>query len=240
MSKRVEHYIGGKKYTKTSFASAWSELVNSTECNFFLKGDQEWFVKDALSRSEKFRNLAERDGVRYKIRLKKFQGRKVRGVVLITPNSKREVWIGKEKLVNELFPSQVKMSEPKLNRNIALQALRQIIEPQIKTFRQSARKILNSEVGFSERCPLSGELLRNCADNTHIDHIYPFSRLVEDFCRAYGLDLETLEVYTRGTKAFLKNTEIAESWFDYHMMKAKLQLCCGKANIAKSNKYYGE
>lgn len=215
-------------------------MVNKTQCGITITGDDEYFLFESISSSNSFKSFSLKPGIKFKVTLKKFQARKVRGVVIITPNSKREVWVGKEKIINDLFPKTTKISESRQNRNDALKALRQIVEPQIQTFRKSARKILDSEAGFSEKCPLSGELLRNCKGDTHVDHVYPFSLMVEDFCRAYKLDLERVEVLIRGTKVYLKDTNLAEAWWDFHMMKAKLQLTCGKANIQKSNKYFGD
>ncbi len=54
--------------------------------------------------------------MKYKIRNKKFQGRAVRGIVMITPKSKSEVWLGKGKIVEELFPRKKPIPEYKKNK----------------------------------------------------------------------------------------------------------------------------
>ena len=172
--------------------------------------------------------------MRYKVRSKKFQGRAVRGVVMITAKSKREIWLGKGKVVEALFPKKVETPTYVQNKREALMAMRQIIEPQIKTFRQSVLRQIKKK---PLRCPVSHDFLE--AAEFHIDHRYPFKNLVQEWCRDMHVDLENLQVYCRGTKCYMRETDLAESWFDYHMMHAQLQALSAKANLEKGAKYYG-
>lgn len=178
--------------------------------------------------------MKDRGAVKYKIRNKKFQAKAVRGVVMITPRSKREVWLGKGKMVEELFPREIAVPEYRLNKKDALVAMRQIIEPQIKTFRMSVNRQLKKK---PMKCALSGEFINS--GEFHIDHRYPFKNLVEEWCREEKVDLERVDVYCRGTKCYFKDTSLAESWFDYHMINAQLQALSAKANLEKGSKYYG-
>jgi hypothetical protein len=154
---------------------------------------------------------------------------------MITPNSKREVWLGKGAVIDSLFPRETKVPEYKQNRKDALVAMRQIIEPQIKTYRTSVLRQLRRK---PLRCAMTGDFIE--ASMFHIDHVYPFKNLVEEWCRDMKTDLERIDVYCRGTKCYFKDTELAESWFDYHMMHARLQALSASANLKKGSRYYGE
>lgn len=153
---------------------------------------------------------------------------------MVTSKSKREIWLGKGKVVDELFPRQVEVPEYKQNKKDALVAMRQIIDPQIKTFRLSVNRQLKRK---PLRCPISGDFLE--ASMFHIDHKYPFKDLVEEWCREEKVDLEKIDVSCKGTKCYFKSTELAESWFDFHLMRAELQVLSAKANLQKGSKYYG-
>ena len=190
-----------------------------------------------MGKIDKWKTLHAREGLKYKIRNKKFQGRAVKGVVMITPRSKREVWLGKGKIVDELFPRKKPIPEYKQNKKEALVALRQIIEPQITSYRKSVLRQIQGPMGHKIKCALSGQVIN--AGEFHIDHRYPFKDIVEEFCRDYKLDLENVDVYCRGTKCYLRDTEIAEAFFDYHMMNASLQAVMAEANLKKGSKYYG-
>lgn len=182
----------------------------------------------------KWKVVKDRGPVKYKIRNKKFQGKAVKGIVMITPRSKREIWLGKGKVTDELFPRAEPIPEYKQNKKDALTAMRQIIEPQIKTFRLSVNRQLKRK---PLKCPINGEFINS--GEFHIDHSYPFKSLVEEWCREERVDLERIDVHCRGTKCYFKDTSLAESWFDYHAINARLQALSAKANLEKGSKYYG-
>jgi len=194
-------------------------------------------VDEVVSKIDKWKALHERNGLRYKIRNKKFQGRAVRGIVMITPRSKTEIWLGKGKIVDELFPRTKPIPKYKQNKKEALVALRQIIEPQIISYRRSVLRQLQGPLGHRIKCAVSGQAIN--VGEFHIDHKYAFKNIVEEFCRDYKIDLENVEVYCRGTKCYFKDTDLAESFFDYHMMNASLQVLEATENLKKGAKYYG-
>lgn len=147
------------------------------------------------------------------------------------------MWVGKGKIVDELFPRDTPVPEYKKNKKEALVALRQIIEPQIKNYRRSVLRQLRGPMAHRVRCASSGQIIS--AAEFHIDHKYPFKNLVEEWCRDMKIDLENVDVYCRGTKCYFKDTVLAESWFDYHLMNANLQVLMAEENLKKGSKYYG-
>ena len=156
---------------------------------------------------------------------------------MITPNSKNEIWLGKGKIVEELYPRDTPIPEYRQNKKQALIALRQIIEPQIIAYRKSVLRQLQGPMGHKIKCAASGIAIN--AGEFHIDHKYPFKNIVNEFCRDYKIDLENVDVYCKGTKCYIRSTQIAEAFFDYHMMNATLQVLNAKENLKKGSKYYG-
>jgi hypothetical protein len=226
--------IQESSFGKGQLEKKWSEVVNSTECNYFVRGEDEKFLNEVVDMVPKWKAIKDRGEVKYKIRNKKFQGKGVRGVVMVTARSKREVWLGKGQVVEALFPRAVETPSYIQNKRDALIAMRQIIDPQIKTFRMSVNRQIKRR---PMKCPMSGDFLE--ATSFHIDHRYPFKNLVEEWCRDEKVDLERIDVYCRGTKCYFRNTELAESWFDYHALHAQLQALSAKSNLRKGSKYYG-
>lgn len=227
----------GQKFTKTSFEREWSRVVKDTECNFFVKGDDKKFIDEVVDSIEKWKKIKNRGEVKYKIRNKKFQGRAVRGVVMITSRSKREIWLGKGAITNALFPRKKEVPEYVKNKKMALMAMRQIIEPQIIQYRRSVLRQVDGKKAGGVKCAITGKPIS--AGSFHIDHKYPFKNIVEEWCREMRVDLENLDVYCRGTKCYFKNTDLAESFFDYHMINATLQVLVAEENLKKGSKYYG-
>ena len=226
--------VQGNTYTKSSFEKRWSEIVSGTECNYFVRGTDEEFLNEVMELIPRWKAIKDRGEVRYKIRSKKFQGRAVRGIVMMTPRSKREVWLGKGKVVEELFPREVEIPQYKQNKKDALVAMRQIVQPQIMTFRHSVLRQLKKK---PLKCPISGDFIEKAM--FHIDHRYPFKNLVQEWCRDEHVDLESVDVYCRGVKCYFRDTDLAERWFDYHMINAQLQVLSAKSNLEKGAKYYG-
>lgn len=226
--------IGTNTYSKSALGKKWSEIIKKLPPGTRLSGDDYDFVDECVKRVPKWLKITQKgSNYFYKITSKKFQNKYVNGVALVTPNSAKEVWIGKGQLLDSLFPKKP-TPDSEYDKAKVLQALRQIIQPQIDMYRKSIHRQLKSGLRYKIRCAITREVLN--FGEFHIDHKYPFKNLVEDWCKKYGFDLEKIPVYCRGTKCYLKNTEIAESFFDYHLLYAELQPTTSKANLSKGSK----
>jgi len=226
--------VNGKSYNKTTFSARWTQITSSYENGCCLCEEDRDFIDDALSLVPRFNAIRQRGAVSYKVRHKKFQGKPVTGIVMISPNSKTEIWVGKTNVVSALFPRKKPIDVNAKHKSDITKALRQLIDPQIKAFRQE----LNNKVKSSTaKCALTGQILK--FGEYHIDHRYPFKNLVQDWARKEGLDLERIDVSCRGTKCRLKDSKIARSFSDYHQNVAELQATTAVANLAKGSKYYG-
>lgn len=223
--------INNIQYSKTSLLNRWSIITKTLPLDTKLSGDDFYFIDAILKQIPQYEKIVSKGSNYFYISSKKkFQGKAVSGITLVTTSGKK-IWLGKAKIVNLLFnvvPAEVP------TRVKALAALRLIIKPQMDTFRRSVNRQLKSSTRYKVRCSITKELLN--FGEFHIDHKYPFKCLVEDWCQANHVDLDTLDVYCRGTKCFLKNTELAESFFDYHLIHAELQPTTIKANLSKGSK----
>lgn len=242
MAKRALVQILGENYNKTAFGKKWKSLVEKPVGFRFSRADQE-FISEAVSFNPAWEKIILRGGNFYfKVIKKKFQTKAVKGIALVTQNSSNEIWIGKKKLIDILFPppkveyqQEIGLfNDPVENRRRVLSALRQIIEPQIKQYRQAVRRRIKGVGRYKLRCALTGEYLNH--GEYHIDHKTPFKVLVEDWCRINQVDLENIEVVCRGTFCQLKNKSLAENFFDYHLLNAELQVTTAQANLVKGSK----
>jgi hypothetical protein len=104
--------------------------------------------------------------------------------------------------------------------------MRVIIKPQIDSFR--------SEVELPATCPLTGKTLKTTNGKTvHVDHIYPFSKLVEEWLIAEDLNFEAIDLDRSGE---FKDRYLAQKWYAFHKTMANLQLVDKTANLKKGNK----
>lgn len=216
---RVYVEVLGIQYGKGTFSKKWSGLVNSYGVNVKVGAADAAFLLEVCGRFDRYAKIMAKGRVEFRVVNRVFNGKRVKGIVMVTPNSGHEVWVGKSQILNRLFSRGLIPDPGKTNRKRVLQSLRAIIEPQIKEFRRANVEKLRGGV-------------------YHVDHVYPFKLLVQEWCRENGLDLETIEVKCRGATCCLASTSLAESWFDYHSLNAKLQVLDASENIRKGAKYY--
>jgi hypothetical protein len=230
MSTRRYVTVCGQQYNKKGFSAKWSGLVSGYEPGVTLNPADTTFVNEVLLRIPRFARVLARGRVSYRVMNKTFNGKQVKGIVLVTPNSGYEVWVGKQVVVKAMFPPTNVPDPSKENRRNVLRALRGVIEPQIKEYRRrfKGQSVVKSSLTGK---PIFGPY--------HVDHVYPFIRLVEEWCREKGVDLETLAVKCRGATCRLVSTDLAESWFDYHALHAEFQVLDAAENVSKGARYVG-
>ena len=112
-------------------------------------------------------------------------------------------------------------------RNVVLSALRADIAHQILNFRAKTK--------FPQKCYLSGRNLRSWSE-THIDHYYPFSKIVDDWLKLEGISFDYIKLKGRGNNKTLSDPILKKSWQEYHAKRADLRVCDKSENIKKSNK----
>lgn len=231
MAARRYVEIAGQQYNKKQFSIKWTGVVLGHEAGVTIsEGDTQFLVK-VLSRVSRFARIMDRGKVSFKVVYKVFNDKRVKGIVMVTPNSSYHVWVGKQLVMKALFPPTNLPDPGKENRRNTLRALRGVIEPQIEEYRKrfAGKSVIKSSVTGE---PIFGTY--------HVDHVYPFIRLVEEWCRENGYDLETIPVKCKRTVCSLVSVDMAESWFDYHALNAKFQVLNASENISKGSRYFGE
>lgn len=220
----------GTQYNKKGFSAKWSGIVASYEVGTNVNFEDSRFLTDILQRIPRFARVLARGGTVYRVVNKRFNGKVVKGIVLVTPNSKYEMWVGKRVAVDAMFPPTSPPDPAKQNRRNALRAMRGAIEPQIQQYRRrfAGKSVIKSSLTGK---PILGPY--------HVDHVYPFIRLVEEWCRENGYDLETIPVKCRGTSCRFELTDMFNSWFDYHAFHAEFQVLDASENVSKGSKYFG-
>lgn len=230
MSARRYVEVAGIQYNKKGFGARWSAIVSGYEIGLTVSPDDSSFVSDVLRRILRFARIMDRGQVQFRVVQRSFNGKRVKGIALVTPNSGYEVWVGKQVVVKAMFPNTNIPDQGKVNRRDVLRSLRDIVEPQIREYRRrfAGKSVIKSS--------LTG---RPILGTYHVDHVYPFIRLVEEWCRENALDLETIAVKCRGAVCRLASTDLAESWFDYHALHAEFQVLDAAENTSKGARYVG-
>lgn len=112
--------------------------------------------------------------------------------------------------------------------NNVKKCFREIIEPQIQTWRKENTK--------PNECPKCHKQKSEITD-WHIDHIKPFSTLLNEFLTLNNLEIDKIDIKRKvGENPTITDTNIINKWFEYHQEHARLQYLCSNCNIEKSNK----
>lgn len=114
------------------------------------------------------------------------------------------------------------------NRLRALEALRFSVRQQRNEFRDS--------ISLPARCSISDRIISNRAE-LHIDHKVPFWKLVAQFCRENGIDLNSLSTVGNGEELKLSDDIIQLKFQGFHKTNAKLQPTHKEVNIQMGGKF---
>ena len=107
-----------------------------------------------------------------------------------------------------------------------LAAFRAAIRPQIIHFKE-----ISKDVNPDAVCPYLGVPLATVP--TAVDHVVPFSQLLQEFAKSRNFDLQKVKTRGRGTKKWLADSELADDWFRFHLTHCDLELISQKANSMK-------
>lgn len=128
------------------------------------------------------------------------------------------------------------------HRSKSLSTLRKSIAIQISEYKQEVKQKAMSlasnntpaakiELHSLTHCAISGIPL--AAGQVHVDHVYPFSYMVDDWLSQNNYE----QTFLCNNKLWVKaNRSVTDNWFAYHKENAMLQLVSAKANLKKSNK----
>ena len=106
-------------------------------------------------------------------------------------------------------------------------ALRNDVSHQILHFR--------SKIKFPQICHISGQELKSWSE-THVDHVYPFSKLAEDWLKENGMSMSDVKLKGSPNKKTISDELLRKSWQEYHFAHADLKCAEKIQNIKKGNK----
>lgn len=85
------------------------------------------------------------------------------------------------------------------------------------------------------------EITSDLRQEYHLDHIYPFALITDEFLSDFDLQLEQIKVEKREvddrSRYFFADHQLGKLWQDYHLKHAKYQLLTKSQNLAKINNY---
>lgn len=221
---------------KTGFTRQYSKIIKESPNNRPISKTNQDFLLPFLIQSSLYGKKASREGIQIIPRNRKYGPKTQKFLTLVEPDGK-ELVIGKAKLIDNLFPKKAKKDPEKTHREKVLRTCRHIIQPQIADFRTNYKERVRnlSEQGNQflldviTRCALSGKKLIAC--RTAVDHVIPFIQLVDQWMEKEGLTFSDIRV--KG-----KTMTLADSWFQYHLDNAGLQMVCSRANSSAGSKSY--
>lgn len=147
--------------------------------------------------------------------------------MIFATDGQRKMPLSKSKLIGELFPTKSKLSPEEKHIGDVKRAARNIIEIQIKMFRDCIELPID--------CPLSQKKLTNWK-LIHVDHFFPFINLFNNWLEENNINPIEIKLAGPQNKKIFKEETLKNSWYEYHLKNAVLQCVYSKANLKKSNK----
>ena len=218
--------------TKTNYSAKLSRIIDNHRANSLLIGEPAEFVLRSCRLTEKWGKLASDPETQVRLRyLDTAAGRRVKMISLERGGTRQPV--GKAKLVDELYPVKriaTSATPEEKHYNAVKAAMRRGIMNQLKEFRDG--------VELPIICPLSGLKIRP-GSRTDIDHVgMPFSEIADKFIAEQGACYTDITLCGPPTGKRFKDTELWESWQEYHRAHARYTMVCASANRSKGSDGY--
>lgn len=217
-----------REFTKSQVNKFISDVTKDKyEIGDYLDSTDTSITLEILALSSKFSNItANKDYYKFKVdNYRIASGRKVR--MLWACHGKHCMPIPKSQLMSSIWPPKKKQTKEQIHLAQFKQAARQIIGRQIKKFREGI------ELPIS--CPISKKKLSNWS-SIHIDHIEPFSKLLEEWLDLNNLNPYEIALVGPATNKNFKDESLIRSWYEFHEKRAQLQAVYSKANLSKGAK----
>ena len=237
--------IANIKYNKTSFLNRWKKIIKDHRLNEKLVTKNLEFIRGSCKITDRYKKYGYAAKFEAKIGEMEFgpkgKSKKIRGIMIRTLNHKSYIFISQNDIMRELFPPKTDEEIGKKNRAEVLQAMRQLIRPQIEEFREGWMNKMNIlkdrdiyEYHEAMKCPLSGKDLRK--GDIAIDHDIPFIDLVRNFWRLNGVDPFTENIIGGVYSRKFERSYLNKAWIEYHRKNAILQVADATANKKKNKK----
>ena len=199
-------------------------------------------LQEILKRTTTFGSLAKQKGSYLLVDWLQTKHRRVRSLFIISESGSR-IPITKNKF-SKCYEN--KSSAKVISRSAIIEALRSLIQPQINEFRTIFKKELvqlsvkgdYDKLNKKLQCPISKKRLNN---KNHVDH-HPisFMELADNWLESVGFMAYTDLPFkkTRGSGLIFKDTELENSWIEYHRREAQLRMTSASGNLKKNSEGY--
>ncbi len=134
--------------------------------------------------------------------------------------------LSKKKIMLAVFPPKKIESKDEKHLRDFKQAARELITEQIVEYRHS--------VSLPVTCPISKKLLTNWS-MIHIDHVYPFSLLLDNWLEKTNLRPQDIKLKGSANNKTFADVSLCDSWQNYHREFGLLQCLSKIENLKKSN-----
>lgn len=216
-----------EKYNKKQVDNFLKQLCSDYCEGQYLNSLDSGILLEILALSKKFSNISEH-GTHYTFKVENYRianGRKVK--MIWACRGKHCMPIPKSQLLSNIWPPKKKQSKEQIHIAQVKQAARGAIGFQISRFRES--------IELPITCPLTLKKLTNWS-SIHIDHIEPFSKLLEEWLDFHDLNPYDIALEGPKTAKTFKDKSLLKSWSDFHQTHARLQAVHSKANLRKGAK----
>lgn len=205
-------------------------ILSNHRCGSQVTGPNKDWLLEQMATCSRLKTMATEPGAKVKVAMAKGRFR-----------YKTFFIMARDKTLPAPVSWWAKTSKPLSNRAKVMQACRDLVQDQIKDYRDQFWERYTDSVERAKKaglanppaplCPVSRKPLHSGA--THVDHnIVPFVDLVLNWCEANQLDINSLATVYRKGRRFVSN-ELNTSWQEYHRAHAQLQLLRAKANLNK-------
>jgi hypothetical protein len=218
--------------TKTGYSEKLSRIIGNHRANSLLIGEPAEFVLRSCRLTERWGKMAGDPEVQVRLRyLDTAGGRRVKMLSLERGNTRQPV--GKAKLIDELYPVKriaTSATPEEKHYNAVKAAMRRGILDQLKEYRDG--------IELPADCYLSGMKIRK-GMRTDVDHVgMTFSEIADKFIAEQELCYTDLTLCGPPTGKRFKDTELWETWQEYHRGCARYALVLASANRSKGSDGY--
>ena len=194
---------------KKDIKAVWDRCIETRR----VKPEDKEVILAYLKTVPDYQKLASQPNASLKVALKNF--------------GRFDAWV---LILNNFLPVTKKQAFKSSKKNPKAEiyrAMRNDISHQILRFRGSTT--------FPVTCYLSGETLTSWSE-VDIDHVYPFSRLVQDWMKENGLDFPDIKIKGRANARTMADEIHKKSWQEYHFLHANLKCTSKSENRRKGKK----
>ena len=217
---------------KGEFNKKIGEIITNHRVGAKIIGKPKEFVLIACRLTERYSKVANEDGVEVRMKNMHIGPRKVKCLHLKRKDG-REQPVMKGQLVDQLYPAKTiktSASPEKKNALAVRSAMRQMVDYQLRAFRQCVR--------MPAECVHTGKIIR-MGIKWDVDHIgKPFVQMCDEWVALHNMSYTDLALMGPPNLKRFRDTKLQKHWVLYHETHATLAPATAKANRAAGSGEY--